>query len=89
MPPVEWLLELTHNENGYRNLLSEAGGLASAAWRLARARCLVSPVSIQVPNRLELGAAALEIAARVGWPRPLPSWSMLATDCESAGLPVL
>jgi hypothetical protein len=89
MPPVEWLLELTRNENGYRNLLSEAGGLANAAWRLARARCLVSPAAPKVPNRLELGAAAMEIAARVGWTAPLPTSSMLAIDCEAVGLPVM
>ena len=89
MPPIEWLLQIVQTEDGYHNLLSDAGGLAKAAWKLARARCQVAPTPTKVPSRIELGAAAREIASRVGWHTPVPTPTMLALDCEADGLPVL
>jgi hypothetical protein len=87
--PVEWLLKLDSEPEGYRRLIQEAGSLAEAAYRLARARCRVSARSTEVPSRSELGAAALRIVTRTGDARPAPTGLALARECESRGLLVI
>ena len=64
MRPVEWLLEMTQSERGYSDLLDQAGGLAAAAWRLARAKCEVREHATGVSTRLEVKAAARELSRR-------------------------
>jgi len=87
--PIEWLLSLSQSPNGYQALVADAGSLAVAAYRVARARCLTLQVATPVPTRSDVRAAAREIATRIGWSAPLPASSALAFDCEAAGLPVL
>ena len=59
----------------------------TAAYQLAKARCLVWEVPTAVPTRSELGAAARQIARRVGV--ALPDARCLAIECEAQGLLVL
>jgi hypothetical protein len=89
MAPIQWLMDLESHRNGYRTLLEETGSLSSAAYRLAKAWCLVRPVSTKVPTRIEVEAAAKRIADRTGWRGHVPNASMLALDCEAEGLLVL
>lgn len=88
MIPIEWLNELIQERDGYRRLLAEAGSLTEAAYRLARARCLSGERSTHVPTRLEVRAAAREIAGRVPG-LAVPESQTLARDCEALGLSVL
>ncbi len=88
MRPVEWLLEMTQSERGYSDLLDQAGGLAAAAWRLARAKCEVREHATDVPTRLEVKAAARELSRRLGLGEVPPS-AVLRRDCEALGLLVL
>ena len=90
MSPIEWLRRLEEEQaRGYERLLADAGCLAAAAHRVAKARCQTWRVATSVPTIRELRAAAREISTRVGLPDPLPGATTLATDCESLGLPVL
>ncbi len=89
MAPIQWLMELESRRNGYVALLEETGSLSAAAYRLAKAWCLVRPVSTRVPTRLEVEAAARRIAERTGWRGHVPNAAMLALDCEADGLLVL
>jgi hypothetical protein len=88
MIPIEWLRGLDENEGGYAALLDEAGSLAVAAFKLAKARCQVWATPTEVPTSRELRAAARVIAERVGLPR-VPDVAFLARECEAQGLPVL
>ena len=86
--PTEWLRRLAENRGLYRQLLDGTGGLAIAAYRLARARCRVQPVPNAIPTAAELRVAADEIARYVGM-RFTPSARQLVVDCEHAGLTVI
>jgi hypothetical protein len=88
MAPIEWLRGLDEVQDGYQELLREAGSLSIAAWRLARARAEVWGVS-GAPNRRELHAAAGLIAQRTGADRVVPASSHLASECEAEGLLVV
>jgi hypothetical protein len=85
---LEWLFGLDHRRDGYAKLLCDAGGLAPAAWRLARARCRVFETATDVPTRREVRAAARQIARRVGLDA-VPAAAFLANECEAQGLLVL
>jgi hypothetical protein len=85
---LEWLEGLDQRRDGYAHLLDESGGLARAAWRLARARCRVWSTPTEVPTRGELRAAARRIARRVGIDT-VPAAAYLANECEADGLLVL
>jgi hypothetical protein len=87
--PTEWLQKLQEDDRAYQRLLTECGSLAHAAYRLARARCLVREVASGVPTLQELQSAAVTIARHVGSPTTLPIASLLASECEHAGLPVI
>lgn len=90
MSPIEWLRRLEEEQaRGYERLLAEAGCLAVAAHRVAKARCQTWMVATSVPTVRELRAAAREICTRVGLPDPIPGAATLAMDCEAFGLPVL
>lgn len=88
MIPIEWLQGLDQQRDGYSRLLDDAGGLAAAAYRLARARCQTWETATMVPTRLEVRAAARRISTRVGL-GPVPTGHLLAHECEAQGLLVL
>jgi hypothetical protein len=87
--PSEWLRRLEEDPSLYERLLSEAGGVAPAAYRLARARCQAQAISCNVPTLREVKAAALAIVRHCGSSVRLPVPSVLLLDCEQAGLPVI
>ncbi len=87
--PQEWLLTLEQNRGLYRALLDECQSLAVAAHAIARARCRSRDVSTAIPSVAEVGAAAREVARRVGVEEPLPRAMRLADECEAQGLPVI
>lgn len=90
MSPIEWLRRLEEDPaHGYERLLADAGCLAAAAHRVAKARCQTWMIATSVPTVRELRAAAREICTRAGLTGPLPGANTLALDCESLGLPVL
>ncbi len=89
MAPSQWLWELESTPDAYAALLDQTGSLALAAYRLARAQCRTRSVPTDIPTRIELGVAASLIAQRTGWPEPVPPSSILALDCDEAGLLVL
>ncbi|HTA93492.1 MAG TPA: hypothetical protein VK745_28130 [Polyangiaceae bacterium] len=82
--PQEWLHRLASEQGGYGRLVDESGGMARAAYRLARARCKVE--SGAPPALDDLQAAARLLAARVGRGGALPITSVLASDADSSGL---
>ncbi len=86
--PSEFLRWLAEEPDAYRLLLENAGGLARAAYRLARARCLAHGV-VSTPTLRELQVAALSIARAVGMSDTLPVGALLASDCEEQGLVVI
>lgn len=86
--PTEWLRRLAENRALYQKLIESAGGLALAAYRLARARCRVQAVPTTVPTVAELRVAAHEITRYVGMRTTLHVGQLIA-DCEQAGLPVI
>ena len=88
MIPIEWLNELIQTRDGYRRLLEESGSLPEAAYRLARAKCQTLEVSTHVPTRIEVRAAAREIARRVPG-TSVPETTTLVKDCEALGLSIL
>lgn len=85
--PIEWLLSLAQL-GGHGRLLREEGNLATAAWRLARARCLTSEHATDVPSAREVRGAAREILTKLGRTE-VPSLAVLARECEAIGLPVV
>lgn len=87
--PIEWLIGLRERPDGYRRLLEEAGSLPVAAWRLAQARCRASYRPTEVPSGTEVRAAAHELTAQLRLGTRVPPSTMLASECESAGLLVV
>jgi hypothetical protein len=87
--PSEWLRRLEEDPALYEHLLSDSGGLARAAYRLARARCQAQEVSCRVPTLREVKAAAQSLVRHCGPIADLPLPSVLLLDCEQAGLPVI
>ena len=86
--PIEWLNELIQTRDGYRRLLENEGSLVAAAHRLARAKCESHRLSTSVPSRIEVRAAAREIARRVPG-TTVPGTASLVRDCERMGLSVI
>ena len=87
--PAEFLRWLSEEPDGYRLLMERAGGLAQASYRLARARCRTHGGGGAAPTLRELQAAAVTIAQALGLLESLPITSLLASDCEAQGLPVI
>lgn len=85
--PTEWLRSLQEGRRAYRWLLEDAGSVAVAAYRLARARCRVQPVPTPVPTVAELCAAARRIQQTTGG--ALPCAALLIDECEAVGLQVI
>ncbi len=88
MIPIEWLNELIQTRDGFRRLLENEGSLTAAAHRLARLKCMTGEHSTLVPTRMEVRAAARQIASRVPG-TIVPESSALARDCEAMGLAVI
>ncbi len=86
--PAEWLRRFAEDGSTYRVLLEEAGSLAVAAYRLARARCRVQPVAASVPTLRELMSAADDVADHAGLERARHV-GVLVADCALAGLPLI
>lgn len=87
--PTEWLRQLEHQIVSYEQLVSESGGLALAAYRVARARCRVRAMGICVPTQRELAAAARQIADRTPMATCRTEAELLARECEDAGFRVI
>jgi hypothetical protein len=87
--PNEWLARLREEPRLYSLLLDEAGSLALAAHRIARARCRIHPTAGAVPTDVEVHAAAREIQSFVSSIARVPLADDLASDCDAAGVPVL
>lgn len=88
MRPIEWLLNLVSENDGYARLIEDSGGLAPAAWKLAEARCRSRETSTHIPSRIEVRAAARDLAMKLGL-GDVPKSMILKHDCESRGLPVI
>jgi len=73
----------------YDKLIDDSGGLAIAAYRVARARCLVGAITTNIPTLREIAAAACEISANAAAGGFRPDASILAGECEQAGLAVI
>ena len=86
---AEWLRALYEDAGAFARLVSDSGGMAHAAYRLARARCRANAVPTTLPTLEELQAAALILARRVDTSGPLPIKSLLASECDSLGLAVI
>jgi len=84
--PEVWLRRLADDRDGYQRLISESGGRARAAYRLARARCRIEWGASASPTLEDLQEAARLLAARVGHGGALPITSVLARDSDPAGL---
>jgi hypothetical protein len=89
--PSEWLRRLAEEPDAYRVLVAESGGLARAAYRVASAqlRARAQTGLGETPTLRELQAAALLLAQRLDLTETLPITSLLASDCEEQGLPVI
>jgi hypothetical protein len=87
--PTEWLRRLQEEGTRYSDLVTEAGGLAVAAYRLARARCRVQPVPTLIPTVSELMTAAREIWRRISPNSSEPMLALVLADCELAGFTVI
>lgn len=87
--PSEWLRWLAEEPDALQVLVAHSAGLARAAYRVASARCRVQAGVGATPTLRELQAAALMIAERLGVVESLPITSLLASDCEEQGLPVI
>lgn len=86
--PTDWLRALDEEPYGYEVLVTEAGGLARAAYRLASVRCRAHKGSSATPTLRDLQVAALLIGERLGVAKTLPITSVLANDGEARGLPI-
>jgi hypothetical protein len=86
--PSEWLRWLAEEPHAYSVLVTYAGGLARAAYRMASVRCRLQGMG-DAPTLRELQAAAQLISQALGRVETLPISSLLASDLEAQGLPVI
>ena len=84
--PAEWL-DALKDEGGYGRLLADAGSLAVAAHRLARALCRTREIPSSLPTLRELEAAARLLAQTCDL--ATPSGRVLLQACDLAGLDVI
>lgn len=87
--PLELLRKLEERLLSYDGLVRESGGLAVAAYRVARARCLAGAITNRVPTLRELAAAASEIQSNAPTLGFTPDPNILATECELVGMSVI
>jgi hypothetical protein len=86
--PNEWLRWLSEEPGAYGLLVAYAGGFARAAYRMASVSCRLHGAG-EAPTLRELQAAAQLIAHALGKVETLPIASVLASDLEAQGMPVL
>jgi hypothetical protein len=86
--PAEWLRRLAEEPLACEVLVASAGGLAAAAYRVARARCRMQGHG-ETPTLRELQLAALSLARQIGTVESLPIATLLASDCEEQGMLVI
>jgi len=79
--PAEWLRVLDEQDGSYPSLIRESGNLATAAYRLARAKRRVLGGRDGIPTWREVLAAARLIAARVPEYPEVPAAS-LSAECS-------
>ena len=84
--PGEWLRAVLEGRH-YRWLLEDAGSLAVAAYRLARARCRIQPMPTPIPTLAELCVAARRMAEGCGLSQP--PVALILDECDRAGLLVI
>jgi len=84
--PAEWL-EAMQDDGGHEWLLADAGSLAVAAHRLARAHGRTRSIPTAHPTVRELEAAARLLGESCGV--PVPSARCLLQSCELADLVVI
>ena len=89
MIPSIWLQALIEDTTGYQRLLRESGNLPIAAYRLAKAKCMTREHHTPVPTRVEVRAAAREIAERLDSKARIPSCADLASELEADGFAVM
>ena len=89
MIPSIWLQALIEDTRGYERLLADAGNLPVAAYQLAKAKCMTREHHTAVPTRVEVRAAAREIAERVKSTARIPSCADLALELEADGFAVM
>lgn len=91
MTDAAFLAWLVHGgAAAYERMLDEHGGsLALAAHRLAAAKCRAWHRSLPVPTPVDVVVAAREIVDRTGGMRPVPSTTVLVSECVAAGLEVI
>jgi hypothetical protein len=82
---LRWLAE---EPDAYSMFVAYAGGFARAAYRLASVQCRLHGIG-DAPTLRELQAAAKVIALTLGKTETLPITSLLASDLEAQGLPVI
>jgi hypothetical protein len=82
---LRWLAE---EPDAYRMLVAYTGGFARAAYRVANVRCRLEGLG-PTPTLRELQAAAQLIAHALGKSETLPITSLLASDLEAQGFPVM
>jgi len=87
--PTELLRKLEEHRITHSELVIESGGLAVAAYRIARARCRAGSLTSTVPTLRELAAAATEISNHATLTGFVPDATLLATECEQLGLVVI
>ncbi len=80
--PQAWLASLSVESEGYSRLVADSRGMARAAYRLARARCLVD--FDDVPRLEDLQAASAFLCARLGGHTVLPITSLLPAPLDAA-----
>ena len=83
--PQEWLATLAADADGFSRLVRESGGLARAAYRLARARCIV--LFDAAPELEDLQAATALLSSRLGGHTVLPISSVLPAARTSSNFP--
>jgi hypothetical protein len=84
--PGEWLRAVLEGRR-YRWLLDDAGSVAVAAYRLARARCRVQPMPTPIPTVAELCVAARSVAEGCGLAEP--PLALMLDECDRACLLVI
>lgn len=87
--PTELLRKLEERRITYTELVQDSGGLAVAAYRIARARCRAGALTTMVPTLRELAAAATEVINNATITGFTPDAAILATECEQVGLQVI
>ena len=80
--PREWLEQLGAARERLVHLVVHSGGLAQAAYRVARAARRADKASSGEPSVRELKAAARVIASGIGCRAHLPISSALVARCE-------